>query len=98
ARGRSADFIRRVMRGRRAPCSNRTTPPPRLRPSINMRSTRPTAAKASASSMSTTMAIPHTVDMDSGVGAQFTVTDLNGDAKPDIIVQNKRGLFYFLQR
>jgi hypothetical protein len=40
----------------------------------------------------------HTVDTDSGVGAQFTVTDLNGDSKPDIVVENKRGLFYFLQR
>jgi hypothetical protein len=40
----------------------------------------------------------HTVDTDSGVGAQFTVTDINGDSKPDIVVEDKKGLYYFLQR
>jgi FG-GAP-like repeat/FG-GAP repeat len=40
---------------------------------------------------------PHVIDNDSGVGTQFTVTDFNGDGKPDIIVANKKGVFVFEQ-
>jgi hypothetical protein len=39
--------------------------------------------------------IPHLVDDDSGVGLQVLVQDLNGDGLPDIIVSNKKGVFFF---
>ena len=42
--------------------------------------------------------VPHLIDDDSGVGTQFTVTDVDGDARPDIVIANKRGTFYFHQR
>jgi hypothetical protein len=35
------------------------------------------------------------VDDASGVGTAFEVTDVSGDGLPDIVVSNKRGLFYF---
>lgn len=38
------------------------------------------------------------IDDDSGVGTQVTVADLNADARPDIVVANKRGVFAFRQR
>ncbi len=41
---------------------------------------------------------PHLIDNDSGIGCQFTVTDLNGDKKPDIVVGNKRGAFVHLRQ
>lgn len=41
---------------------------------------------------------PHLVDDDSGVGTQVTVADVNADAKPDIVVANKRGVFVFRQK
>ena len=41
--------------------------------------------------------VPYQIDTDSGVGTQFLVTDLNGDAKPDIVVGNKKGTFLHLQ-
>jgi hypothetical protein len=41
--------------------------------------------------------IPHLVDSDSGIGNNFEVTDLNGDHRPDIIVSNKKGVFFFEQ-
>ena len=39
----------------------------------------------------------HPIDDASGVGTQFTVADVNGDRRPDIIVSNKRGVFVFVQ-
>jgi len=39
----------------------------------------------------------HVFDDDSGVGTQFEVHDLNGDGLLDVIVANKRGVFYFEQ-
>jgi hypothetical protein len=41
---------------------------------------------------------PHVVDGDSGAGRAFAVTDLNGDSRPDIVIENKTGLHYFIQR
>jgi hypothetical protein len=42
--------------------------------------------------------IPHLIDNDSGVGLQVLVQDLNGDGLPDIIVANKKGVFFFEQK
>jgi hypothetical protein len=42
--------------------------------------------------------VAHAIDDDSGVGTQVTVADLNADAKPDVIVANKRGVFVFRQK
>lgn len=39
----------------------------------------------------------HLVDDDSGVGTQFTVADVNGDGKLDIVTANKKGVFLFEQ-
>jgi putative membrane-bound dehydrogenase-like protein len=39
----------------------------------------------------------HVFDDDSGVGTQFEVHDMNGDGLLDVIVANKRGVFYFEQ-
>ena len=39
----------------------------------------------------------HVIDDDSGVGTQFEVHDMNGDGLLDIIIANKRGVFYFEQ-
>ena len=41
--------------------------------------------------------IPHKIDDDSGVGTQFAVGDINGDAHPDIVIGNKKGGYVFLQ-
>ncbi len=41
--------------------------------------------------------IRHTIDTDSGVGIQFVAEDMNGDGKVDIIIGNKKGVFYFEQ-
>ena len=43
-----------------------------------------------------TTLIPHIIDTDSGIGTQFSVGDLNGDGKPDIVIGNKKGSFVFL--
>jgi hypothetical protein len=42
--------------------------------------------------------IPHAIDNDSGIGTQFTVADLNGDGKLDIITSNKKGTYIHLQQ
>jgi hypothetical protein len=42
--------------------------------------------------------VRHVIDDDSGIGAQFEVWDLSKDGKPDIIVANRKGLFYFEQQ
>jgi putative heme-binding domain-containing protein len=39
----------------------------------------------------------HVFDADSGVGTQFEVHDMNADGLLDVIVANKRGVFYFEQ-
>ena len=41
---------------------------------------------------------PHLIDNDSGIGTQFTVTGVNGDAKPDVVVGNKRGAFVHIRQ
>lgn len=41
---------------------------------------------------------PFPIDEDSGVGTQFTATDVNGDGKLDIVVSNKKGVFVHLQQ
>jgi putative heme-binding domain-containing protein len=40
----------------------------------------------------------HLIDNDSGVGTQFEVHDMNGDGRLDLIIANKRGVFYFEQQ
>jgi G:T-mismatch repair DNA endonuclease (very short patch repair protein) len=42
--------------------------------------------------------VPHLIDNDSGVGLQVLVQDMNGDGLPDIIVSNKKGVFFFEQK
>jgi len=41
--------------------------------------------------------IPHLIDDNSGVGLQVCVQDINGDGRLDIIVANKKGVFFFEQ-
>ena len=41
--------------------------------------------------------IPHLVDDNSGVGLQVRVQDMNGDGLADIVVANKKGVFFFEQ-
>jgi hypothetical protein len=41
--------------------------------------------------------VPHQIDDNSGVGLQVLVHDMNGDSRPDIIVSNKKGVFFFEQ-
>jgi hypothetical protein len=40
----------------------------------------------------------HDIDDASGVGRQFVVGDVDRDGKPDIVVSNKNGLFFFQGR
>lgn len=42
--------------------------------------------------------IEHEIDDDSGVGINIEAQDINGDGKPDIIIANKHGVFYFENR
>jgi hypothetical protein len=39
----------------------------------------------------------HAIDDDSGVGTQLTVGDIDGDARADLIIANKKGAFGFVQ-
>jgi len=39
--------------------------------------------------------IPHQIDNDSGVGLHLVVQDMNHDKKNDIVIANKKGVFYF---
>lgn len=39
----------------------------------------------------------HQIDHNSGVGTQFEVSDVNGDKLLDVVVANKRGVFYLEQ-
>ena len=41
--------------------------------------------------------IPHLIDDNSGVGLQVVVSDINRDGLTDIVVCNKKGLFFFEQ-
>ena len=42
--------------------------------------------------------LKHVIDSDSGVGTQFEIADVNGDGLQDIVISNKKGVFYFEQR
>jgi hypothetical protein len=39
--------------------------------------------------------IEHEIDDDSGIGLNTEVRDMNGDGKPDIVIANKKGVFFF---
>jgi hypothetical protein len=41
---------------------------------------------------------PHLIDVQSGVGVQITVADVDRDGKLDILTASKLGTFVFLQR
>lgn len=41
--------------------------------------------------------IPHEIDNDSGIGNSFVVQDINNDGRPDIVVSNKKGVYFFEQ-
>jgi hypothetical protein len=41
--------------------------------------------------------VPHEIDDDSGIGTQFTVTDINGDKLLDVVTANKKGVFVIEQ-
>jgi hypothetical protein len=42
--------------------------------------------------------IPHFIDNNSGVGLQVLVKDMNNDGLPDIVISNKKGIFFFEQK
>ncbi|MFT3705597.1 MAG: VCBS repeat-containing protein [Agriterribacter sp.] len=39
--------------------------------------------------------IQHEIDNDSGIGLNIEATDINKDGKPDIVIANKHGIFFF---
>jgi hypothetical protein len=41
---------------------------------------------------------PHLIDTNSGVGLQFVTRDINRDGLVDIIIANKKGVFFFEQK
>ena len=41
--------------------------------------------------------VPHLIDDNSGIGLSFVVEDINNDKLPDIIISNKKGVFFFEQ-
>jgi hypothetical protein len=41
--------------------------------------------------------VRHLIDDTSGVGIQFVAPDMNQDGRPDIVIGNKNGVFYFEQ-
>lgn len=41
--------------------------------------------------------IPHLIDENSGVGVQVVINDINQDNKKDIVISNKKGVFFFEQ-
>ena len=41
--------------------------------------------------------VRHLIDNTSGVGIQFVTEDMNKDGKPDIVIANKNGVYYFEQ-
>ena len=41
---------------------------------------------------------PHLIDSDSGVGVQFEIADVNRDGRQDIVIANRKGVFYFEQQ
>lgn len=44
--------------------------------------------------------IPHKIEAgnDTGVGTQFSMSDLNGDGRPDIVLSNKKGVNVLIQK
>jgi hypothetical protein len=42
--------------------------------------------------------VPHLIDNDSGIGTQVIATKINGDAWPDVVIGNKKGVFVLLHQ